>query len=76
MVDQYEYKEHFGVIRMLRERDTGPFGYFIMGHFEKDEDGYYIFSPTDGVRMTCKDLRTAAQKASELNIMFSANARW
>lgn len=67
MINQYEYKDHFGLVRMFRERDLAPFDYYIIGNFEKEDDGFYIFVPADSVRMTCKDLRTAAQKASELN---------
>jgi len=62
-----EYKEHYGVIRMWCERDSAPFDDYIIGHFEKDGDGYYVFEPASGVRMTCKHLRMAAEKASELN---------
>lgn len=62
-----EFKEHHGVIRMWCERDSGPFDDYILGHFETNEEGYYVFHPSDGAEMSCKHLRTAAVKADELN---------
>lgn len=64
---QYRYRDSSGIIQMFRERDIPPFDYFTMGIFKKNDDGYYYFLPYDGVQMTCKDLRTAAQKAIDLN---------
>jgi len=64
---EFEYKDHFGVIRMIAERDYGPFDKYTIGHFEKNEDGYFVFEPSNGVQMTCKQLREAAKKAGELN---------
>ncbi len=61
-----EFKEESGVITMWCERDCAPFDDYMLGHFSKEEDGYYEFTPYGG-KMTCKHLRTAAKKASELN---------
>jgi hypothetical protein len=52
---------------MWVERDCAPFDDYIMGHFEKDNEGFYRFEPSDGVKMACVHLREAAQKAGELN---------
>lgn len=62
-----EFKDQHGIVRMWAERDCAPFDNYIIGHFEKGDEGYYIFEPSNGVQMTCKHLRTAAAKASELN---------
>ena len=62
------FKEHGSVIRMMDERDCTPFDEYIVGYFDKGEDGYYEFNASEGVRMSCKHLRVAADKASELNI--------
>ena len=63
----YEFKEHFGIVRMIAERDVPPFDEHILGHFEKGEDEFYRFSPSDGVLLTCRDLRNASYKAAQLN---------
>ncbi len=64
---EFEYKEHYGVIRMIAERDVAPFDKYVVGNFEKVHEGYFIFMPSEGVGMTCKQLREAAKKTIELN---------
>ena len=61
-----EFKEESGVMMMWCENDSAPFDDYMIGHFSKGDDGYYRFKPY-GQEMTCKHLRTAAKKASELN---------
>jgi len=61
-----EFKEHFGVIRMWVERDRAPFDDYIVGYFDRNDNGYYVFNPS-GDAMYCKHLRFAADKASDLN---------
>ena len=63
---EFEYKEHFGVIRMSGERECAPFDNYIIGYFEKTDEGYFVFEPSIH-RMTCKQLREASKKVSELN---------
>jgi hypothetical protein len=61
-----EFKEYFHVIRMWVERDCSPFDEYVVGYFDKNDEGYYVFNPS-GVAMTCKYLKFAAEKASDLN---------
>lgn len=61
------FKNHHSVIRMMDERDCAPFDEYIVGYFDKGEEGDYEFNASEGVRMTCKHLREAADKTSELN---------
>lgn len=63
-----EFKECKDSVNMWCERDSAPFDDYIIGGFKKEEDGYFVFYPALGVQMTCKQLRLAAQKASDLNM--------
>ena len=64
---EIEFEDHFALILMFCERDVDPFDRYCLGHFENCDDGYWRFKPNRGVAMTCKQLREAATKASELN---------
>lgn len=65
--DIYTYVETGpGIHKMIAERDNGPFDVYSVGEFRKDGD-YYVFYPSVGVAMTCKTLREASKKTSNLN---------
>ena len=67
MEREIEFKDLSGRIIMQVERDSAPFDEYILGVIKKDDLGYYRFAPNPGVIMTCKHLRVAAKKVSELN---------
>ena len=67
LAQEIEFRETSNGIQMWVERDTGPFDEYVLGVFQKDDDGFYRFHPTTGAVLTQKYLRQAAQKASELN---------
>lgn len=55
-----------GIHKMFAEQDHGPFEEYCVGEFRKDGD-FYVFYPSAGVAMTCKTLREASKKTSNLN---------
>ena len=64
---EIEFKDNGEFVEMWFEDDRPPFKDVLAGAFRKDEEGYFRFHPARKVVMTCKHLRIAAQKASELN---------
>lgn len=65
--EQFKYVDaEIGVI-MKGELEYGPFDDYNIGVFQKDEDGFYRFLAFSELPMTCKMLREAAKKCSNLN---------
>lgn len=62
----YEYANNPDAIVMIGENRNPPFDKEIVGHFVKDEDGYFVFEPAIK-QLTCKQLREASKKVSQLN---------
>ena len=63
---EFEYMESGRVVHMYAETTCGTEQY-ILGTFRPAQNGYYYFEPVNGAELSCKMLREAAKKVSELN---------